>query len=416
MSQLKKKLSFVTAFATYVSDNIIGEGGSGRVYQAQDESGKPFAIKLLDPSKATRDKLKRFRNEHAFCSNMDHPNIVKVVDYGVVDLSGKSAPFFVMPLYDGSLRHLMQANMSSEEKLRMYGKVLDGVEAAHLRGVVHRDIKPENILFADGGREIVVADFGIARFAEDELHTLIETKADARLANFLYAAPEQRTPGKEVDARADIFALGLILNELFTHAVPQGTGYRTIGNSAPEVSYLDSIVERMLSNMRKDRLQSVDEVKARLTGHKNEFIARQELDAASKRVLPTATAFGDLYDNAPKIISFDWDGRALSLEFDREITRDWIIALQNMGNYTFFDGAEPARFRFIGNKGYIESRPDDIQRTIDLFKEWIPIAHGVYRHTLEAGRRRAEEVERERLRQEVKAAELRANVLGSVRI
>src|SRR3972149_4359299 len=118
-----------------------------------------------------------------------------------------------MPLFDSSLRPLMRAGLPQDTVLRYFSQILDGTEAAHLHNVAHRDLKPENILFENAAARLVVADFGIARFQEEELYTAVETKASDRLANFQYAAPEQRLRGAEVDYRADIYSLGLLLNE-----------------------------------------------------------------------------------------------------------------------------------------------------------------------------------------------------------
>lgn len=97
-----------------------------------------------------------------------------------------------MPLFDVSLRTLMREGVDPEKILPYFGQILDGIEAAHLFKVVHRDLKPENILFHKGTGTRVIADFGIAHFQEERLITAVETKDGDRLANFLYAAPEQR--------------------------------------------------------------------------------------------------------------------------------------------------------------------------------------------------------------------------------
>ena len=91
----------------------------------------------------------------------------------------------------------------------MFSKILDGVEAAHLRQIFHRDLKPENIPINPASGELVVADFGVAHFEEDDLIDSVQTKVGERLGNFEYAAPEQRRPGQVVDHRADIYSLGL---------------------------------------------------------------------------------------------------------------------------------------------------------------------------------------------------------------
>ncbi len=172
-------------------------------------------------------------------------------------------PFYVMPCYPKSLRDSIREGIKPEEVLRVFTQILDGVAAAHDKKVVHRDLKPENILVADDGG-IVVADFGIARFDEEDLITAVETRAQQRLANFQYAAPEQRVKGGVVDLRSDIYALGLILNELFTRSIPQGSGYETIGKVSPAFGYLDEIVDLMIRQDPRQRPSALSDIKAKI--------------------------------------------------------------------------------------------------------------------------------------------------------
>ena len=190
-----------------------------------------------------------------------------------------------MPLYSGTLRDLMAKGIGPKSVLPYFGQILDGVEAAHLQGVWHRDIKPENILFSDVNDTLVVADFGIARFEEEDLLTAVETKDGDRLANFLYSAPEQRIRGKTVDNSADIYALGLILNEMYTGAVPQGTSFRRVSEVSAEYAYLDGLIELMLRQDSSSR-PSVADVKRQLIARGNEFVSVQRLDSLKSQVVP----------------------------------------------------------------------------------------------------------------------------------
>src|SRR5262249_32547506 len=129
------------------------------------------------------------------------------------------------------------------------------------------DLKPENILQQDTNDPhdaLVIADFGIAHFEEDELHSTALTDKRDRLANFQYAAPEQRVPGKKVDWRADIYALGLILNEMFTGEVLQGAGYKKVSSVAPELGSLDALIERMVHQSPASRPCDLNEVRTML--------------------------------------------------------------------------------------------------------------------------------------------------------
>ena len=122
-----------------------------------------------------------------------------------------------------------------------------------------------------------MVDFGIARFTEEALFTAVETRAQDRLANFLYAAPEQRVRGRDVGPVADIYALGLILNEMFTGEVPQGSGHKRIGDVAPQYGYLDTSVDRMIRQSPAERPGSIAEIKRELIARGNEFVSQQKL-------------------------------------------------------------------------------------------------------------------------------------------
>ena len=115
---MKKPKHLRTTFASYALSDCIGEGGSGVVYRATEESGRAVAIKILDPAKANREKLKRFENEYRFCSRNKHQNIITVLDHG---LSEEQAPFFVMPLYKGSTRQLI-GKLTPRDALTVFEK------------------------------------------------------------------------------------------------------------------------------------------------------------------------------------------------------------------------------------------------------------------------------------------------------
>lgn len=225
MMPKEKNIVFQTAFNTYQSIESIGSGGSGNVLKVNDQDGNEFALKYLDPDKITTEKVKRFKNELFFCLKNDHPNIIKVYDWGYSIIKDTKCPFYIMPLYKKNLRDIIQSRLPNDIMLDIYSQILDGVEAAHLFNIWHRDLKPENILINPDTQRVVISDFGIAHFEEDWLYTLVETKAQTRLANFQYAAPEQREKGNKVDHRADIYSLGMILNEIFTGELALGMDF-----------------------------------------------------------------------------------------------------------------------------------------------------------------------------------------------
>lgn len=409
-----KTTTVETAFSSYTLGSIIGEGGAGRVFVANDASGREWALKLLEAKRATTERRKRFKNEILFGQHTKHPNIVPIIDYGIAQLKEGTTPFYVMPRYVESLRTLMKRTVDAPRRLRYFDQILSGLEAAHLEGVIHRDIKPENILFDGKTDNLVLADFGVAHFTDEELYTAAETAPDTRLANFLYAAPEQRVRGRTVDARADIYALGLLLNELFTGSVPHGTAYRTIAKSFSDYAWLDALVESMLSQQPDDRPGSVDVVKSALIAHKQDYVTRQRLDELKKAVVPTTTVTDPLAAAPPTIVNFEWAKGQLTLILSQPVNEKWVRALQNMGNYSSVLGKEPEAFTFAENHARIAAAEQDVQRIINFFKSWLPLVTAKYRQILEREKLDAEERQRAQLREEQEELERQRRLRDSI--
>jgi serine/threonine protein kinase len=332
---MAKLPSFDTPFDVYQATEIIGEGGAGIVYGVTNASGERFALKSLAASRVTSERLKRFKNEITFCQRQDHRNIVKVVDTGSTAAKGVKCPFYVMRRFTGTLRTHMR-ELRPDDALKAFSQLLDGVEAAHLSNVWHRDLKPENVLWDERDNTLVVSDFGIAHFEVEEIYTAVETKVASRMANFLYSAPEQRVRGAAVDRRADIFSLGLILNELFTREVPQGAGFRRVGEISPAYSYIDEIVDSMIQQNPDRRPATIEAVKKELIGRKNAFVAFQALDAAKKRVVPASspTDFEPL-----TLVSLDYSNGTLSLELSGNVPPGWAQEFQSpRGGHSYIMG------------------------------------------------------------------------------
>lgn len=241
---------FNTALNTYSVIKQRGQGGSATVYEVRDPAEKRYALKAIN--KASSSKIDRFKNELSFCLRNQHPNIVSILDYGI-NASNENLPFYVMELYPKTLRDLITDRIAPDRVLFLFYQILDGVEAAHGKDVCHRDIKPENILYDPTNNKLVVADFGIARFKEDELWAAVQTDNRERLANFRYSAPEQRKPGGTISKSVDIYALGLILNEMFTGEIPQGTQFKHIGECSAPHAYLDNVVDQMIRQNPEQR-------------------------------------------------------------------------------------------------------------------------------------------------------------------
>lgn len=257
--KLKSGTTIKTAFDEYTLIKEVGSGGNGRVFSATNADGKSVAVKFVEKALG-KGKLKRFKNEIHFCEQHKHKNLVEIIDRGYAHLDDKDYVFYVMPLYSQTLRSKMKAGIKPNDVVEIVVGILEGLEYAHKCGTIHRDIKPENIMFAEENPEPIICDFGIAHFAEDDLLTAVETKKGDRLANFQYAAPEQRIKGGNILPQTDIFAVGLILNEMFTGEIPQARGYTKIADINNDYKYLDDVSEKMFQQKAEDRIHPIPQI------------------------------------------------------------------------------------------------------------------------------------------------------------
>jgi serine/threonine protein kinase len=412
---LKKGDVLQTAFDKYTVQGQRGAGGSGEVYEVRDAEGSAYAVKILDAAKASATRLKRFKNEIHFCTKNKHRNIVQVQGSGITK---DGATFYVMPLYSGTLRDLISKGIQPKTVLPYFGQILDGVEAAHLMGVWHRDIKPENILFSAETVTLVVADFGIAHFEEEDLLTAVETKNDERLANFLYSAPEQKTRGQSVDGKADIYALGLTLNEMFTSAVPHGTGFRRVSEVAPDYAYLDELVDLMLRQDPASR-PSVGDVKRQLIARGNEFLSLQRLNSLQSAVIPETEVDDPVVRNPITMVGADYRDGSMIFKLSATPPPNWIMAFQNprASSWSSFRGAGPEYFSFRGNEARV-SLPSGTaaQQLVDYTKSYIDLANLQYAGAVVADHRQRLQAEREALRKIIAEAEHRKKILSGIKI
>jgi serine/threonine protein kinase len=411
---VKKIKIFESASDTYTVFQVIGEGGAGRVYSVRDTAGNELALKFLSPDRITTERLKRFKNELDFCRKQKHRNILSIIDSGFVIVKKIKCPFYVMPRFPATLRVLMEKSIPKERILPLYGQLLDGVEAAHLLGVIHRDLKPENVLYRTSDDTVVVADFGIARFEEDVIATEVVTKPTSKMANIRYSAPEQRVKGASVDKRADIYALGLILNEMFTQEVPQGAGYKTVEGVTPDYAYLDVLIEKMIQQGPEARPSTIDDIKKELIAKENEFIARQKLDEKQKEVV-SAVDPGKV--QPVNLISADYHNGNLVLQLSRVPEPGWMQRFQNpRESYNFIYGKEPSAFQFGGTTAVIAAREIDAQQLINNFKYYSEMATRGYQVDLSEQAAKDEAERRRKYERELAEAEMRERILKNIKI
>ncbi|MGV8885799.1 MAG: Stk1 family PASTA domain-containing Ser/Thr kinase [Microbacteriaceae bacterium] len=262
----------------YQVGDLIGRGGMADVHVGTDSRlGRRVAIKLLKPALATDPAFRsRFRREAQDAAKMAHPTIVRIFDAGeetIADESGAEiqVPFIIMEFVDGRLlKDMIDAGpLEPAEAARITAQVLTALEYSHRAGVVHRDIKPGNIMVTSTG-QVKVMDFGIARAISESSATIAETSTIVGTAQ--YFSPEQAR-GEAVDARTDLYSMGIVLFEMLTGRAPfvgenpVAVAYQHVNQQAvrpsalnPAVSpSLDAVVLRAIAKDRFARFQSAAE-------------------------------------------------------------------------------------------------------------------------------------------------------------
>lgn len=275
----------------------LARGGMGMVYRGHDrELDRDVAIKVLSSTGIDPAAAARMRQEAQVLARLEHPGIVPIYDVGLLE-DGRI--FYVMKLVQGPRLDEHVAERPLPERLRLFTRVCDAVAFAHAHGIVHRDLKPENVMVGPFG-EVLVMDWGVAQFrrpaaidaahARDVSHSSRATgESRVVVGTRGYMAPEQAR-GEAVDDRADVFALGGLLQFLLTGAPPDLADPR-----GPRP---------LLAICRKARSEPVD---ARypdvlsLSADVNRFLAGEPVSAVSERPLDRAIRFARKY-RAPILV------------------------------------------------------------------------------------------------------------------
>jgi serine/threonine protein kinase len=288
----------------YLLEERLGKGGMSSVYHGEHlAGGVPVAIKMLTRTLGEHPHaFARFMNEVHLTAQVEHPNVVNVLDYGTTP---EGLAFLVMPLYEGEdLRTTLRREgpLSWPRARTLMLQLCAALEAVHARSIVHRDIKPSNCLrvIEDGEERIKLLDFGVAR------------KIDGAPEESVVGTPEYMSPeqarGEPVDARSDIYSLGIVFGELLTGRVPfEGQSVTAIFDrhayerppmlnqlADPEITLpigVEAIYQRALAKRPIQRFASVREFAAALAAIDDERDRSSHWDPAS-RWQPLALAAG----------------------------------------------------------------------------------------------------------------------------
>jgi eukaryotic-like serine/threonine-protein kinase len=302
----------------------LGAGGMGEVYLAEDmKLGRKIAIKILSEEFTTnKDRLHRFEQEASAASNLNHPNILTIHEVGIDEGRHYIATEFI----DGvTLRRKMAASqLETHAILDIAVQVASALEEAHAAGIVHRDIKPDNVMIRRNGY-VKVLDFGLAKLtetidrspadAEAATRVMVHTDAGVVMGTSHYMSPEQAR-GKPVDARSDIWSLGVVIYEMIAGRTPFEGETSTdvivaitqkepppLARFAPEVpAELDWIVMKALRKDRDERYQTIRELITDLKRLKQRLEFQSELERSAAPASLTRSKISD-FPGAPTTIA-----------------------------------------------------------------------------------------------------------------
>ena len=192
---------------------LIGEGGMGSVYQAEQENPhRIVALKVIKPGFVNGELLHRFEQEAHALGRLQHPGIAQIYEAGTADSGFGPQPYFAMEFIEGRtlIEFAEQRHLNLRARLELIAKICDAVNHAHQRGIIHRDLKPANILVDEAGQPKIL-DFGVARVTDSDAEATRQTDLGQLIGTLAYMSPEQVQPNLlELDIRSDVYALGVI--------------------------------------------------------------------------------------------------------------------------------------------------------------------------------------------------------------
>jgi serine/threonine-protein kinase len=200
----------------YTLEREVGRGGGARVFLARSKAGNEVALKVLHPELAVTVAADRFLREVRLCSQLDHPNIARLLDSGESDW----VVYYAMGYYPGpTLREgiTRARSLPVDDVVRLGADLLGALQHAHEHSIVHRDVKPENIVVSNG--RTILLDFGIAKAIADSAGENL-TRSGVALGTCTYMSPEQIRGLRDIDHRSDLYSLACVLFECLTGRAP----------------------------------------------------------------------------------------------------------------------------------------------------------------------------------------------------
>jgi serine/threonine protein kinase/Tfp pilus assembly protein PilF len=202
---------------------LLGEGGMGVVYEAeQEQPRRTVALKVVKSGLGDPMLVRRFEQESLALGRLQHPGIAQIYEAGTAENGFGPQPYFVMEFIRGEslLHHASAHQLDIRQKLELMAKICEAVQHAHQRGVIHRDLKPGNILVDETGQPKIL-DFGVARATDSDTRVTRQTDLGQLVGTLAYMSPEQVLADPlEIDTRSDVYALGVVLYELLAGRLP----------------------------------------------------------------------------------------------------------------------------------------------------------------------------------------------------
>ncbi len=242
---------------------VIGEGGMGTVYEAEQEAPRrTVALKVIRSGAISTSLLSRFEHEAQILGKLDHTGIATIYEAGTFDSGAGLQPYFAMELIQGkTLTEYANYNkLGTSERLQLLSHIADALQHAHQKGVIHRDIKPGNILVTDEGQPKIL-DFGVARATDSDIQvTTIQTDIGQLIGTLPYMSPEQAAGNPDdLDTRSDVYALGVVAYELIAGRLPLDLTRKMIHEAVRMIHEDDPIPLSSINRMMRGDIEIIIE-------------------------------------------------------------------------------------------------------------------------------------------------------------